>query len=75
MLVNTGVLTLISVVSWLIMEYVGFEPSMTVFLIATMLYVGVKSWWTIILASVLSPIVLSQLSYHLFSTVLPGFWR
>ena len=64
-----------AIVSWLLIEYVGFEPAMTVLLVATMLFVGVRNIPTIILTSVLMPIALSQAAWYFFSTELPGIWR
>ena len=72
---NMAIWVAVSVISWLLIEYVGFEPAMTLFLLGAMVYVGVKSWWTIGLTSVLTPIVLSQLAFEFFSTQLPGIWR
>jgi hypothetical protein len=57
------------------MDQVGFEPSMTVFLFATMFFIGERRWWVIISTSVLTPIVLSQSAYLFFTTQLPAFWR
>lgn len=79
--INRGVLlkTLLwavaATVSWLLITYVAFEPAMTVLLIATMLYIGVRKPLAIVLTSVLMPIILSQASWHFFSTQMPGFWR
>ncbi len=61
--------------SWLLIEHVGFEPAMTLFLVATMLFVGARSPWTIALVSLATPIVLSQAAYQFFNTELPAFWR
>lgn len=74
-LVNTLWWIVAAVVSWLLITHVGFEPAMTVLLIALMLYVGVRKPLTIALVSVLTPIVLSQAAWHFFSTQMPAFWR
>lgn len=62
-------------VSWFIMDLVGFELAMTLFLIGTMVFIGVRSWWVIILNAVLTPIVLAQSAYLFFDTQLPALWR
>lgn len=64
-----------AVASWLLITYVGFEPAMTVLLLATMLFVGIRNPWTIGLTAVLMPIILSQAAWYFFSTEMPGFWR
>ena len=74
-LLKTLLWAVAATVSWLLMTYVGFEPAMTLLLIATMLYVGVRKPLAIALTSVLMPIILSQASWHFFSTQMPGFWR
>ena len=65
----------VATICWFIMDQVGFEPSMTVFLFATMFFIGERRWWVIISTSVLTPIVLSQSAYLFFTTQLPAFWR
>ena len=72
---NAALWAVVATVSWFIMEQVGFEPSMTLLLIGTMLFVGVRDWWLIILTAVLSPIVLSQSAFLFFDTQLPALWR
>ena len=61
--------------SWLLIEHVGFEPAMALFLAATMLFVGARNPWTIALVSLATPMVLSQAAYQFFNTELPAFWR
>ncbi len=61
--------------SWFLIEHVGFEPAMTLFLVATMLFVGARNPWTIALVSVATPVVLSLAAYQFFNTELPAFWR
>ncbi len=61
--------------SWFLIEHVGFEPAMTLFLVVAMLFVGARNPWTITLVSLTTPIVLSQAAYQFFNTALPAFWR
>ncbi len=68
-------LIITAVVSWLLIQHVGFEPAMTLLLIVTMLFVGVRKPLTIALTSILMPIILSQAAWHFFSTQMPGVWR
>ncbi len=72
---NLLIWAVVSVVSLLIMEHVGFEPAMTVFLASAMLFVGARNPWSIGLIAVLAPIGLSQLVFHVFTTELPAIWR
>lgn len=72
---NFGIWCVVAVVIWLLMTHVGFEPAMSVFLFTTFLYLRVRNLWVLGLASVLVPIVISQIVWFSFSTVLPGFWR
>jgi hypothetical protein len=71
-MLNMALWVSVSVVSWLLMEYVCFELSMTLFLIVTMLFVGMRSAWTIALIALITPFMLSLLVFHLFDTELPG---
>ena len=75
MLFNTFLWLVASVGSWLLMDYVGFEPAMAVFLVVCMLFIGVRKWTTIIITALAAPIVLAQSAYLFFDTVLPAFWR
>lgn len=61
--------------SWFLIEHVGFEPAMALFLVATMLFVGARNPWTIASVSLVTPIVLSLAAYQFFNTELPAFWR
>lgn len=72
---NTVLLTLVSVATWLGIKYVGFEPAMTVLIASTMYYVGNRNWLLIGMCAVIAPIVLSLCTLHFFSTELPGFWK
>ena len=74
-LFNTFLWLVASVGSWLLMDYVGFEPAMAVFLVVCMLFIGVRKWTTIIITALAAPIVLAQSAYLFFDTVLPAFWR
>ena len=60
---------------WFLIEHVGFEPAMALFMAATMLFVGARNPWTIALVSLATPVVLSQAAYQFFNTELPAFWR
>ena len=74
-LMNTLWWTLTTVVAWLLIAHVGFEPAMTLLLVAIMLYVGVRKPLTIATTSLLVPILLSQAAWYFFSTQMPGIWR
>ena len=74
-LLNLLIWTAIAGAAWFLIEHVGFEPAMTLFLVATMLFVGARNPWTIALVSLATPIVLSQAAYQFFNTELPAFWR
>ena len=72
---NAFLVAAVSIVSWLLLEYVGFEPAMGLLIATTMWFMGVRRIWTIVLTSVLTPVVLSQATWFFFSTELPGFWH
>ena len=74
-LLNLLIWFAVACASWFLIEHVGFEPAMTLFLVATMLFVGARNPWTIALVSLATPIVLSQAAYQFFNTELPAFWR
>ncbi len=74
-LLNTLILLVVSALTWLGMNYIGFEPTMTVLIAVVMYYVGARNWLTIGLCAVIAPIVLSLCTFHFFSTELPGFWK
>jgi len=74
-LANLLILTVVSMLAWLGIKYIGFEPAMTVMIAAIMYYVGVRNWLTIGLTAVFAPIVLSMCAWYFFSTQMPGFWR
>ena len=74
-LLNLLIWSAVACASWFVIEYVGFEPAMTLFLVATMLFVGARNPWTIALVSLATPVVLSQAAYQFFNTALPAFWR
>ncbi|MGI9336850.1 MAG: tripartite tricarboxylate transporter TctB family protein [Gammaproteobacteria bacterium] len=79
--IDTGVLAnllwlaLSAAVAWWLMTHIGFEPAMTVLLVVTMFYIGVRKPLTIVLTSILMPVVLSLAAWQFFSTQMPGFWR
>ena len=68
---NLAILIVVSVLTWLGIKHIGFEPAMTVLIIAIMYYVGVRSWITIGLTSIFAPIVLSMCAWYFFSTQMP----
>lgn len=72
---NLLILTVGSILSWLGIKHIGFEPAMTVMIAVTMYYVGVRNWLSIGLTAVFAPIVLSMFAWYFFSTQMPGFWR
>ena len=72
---NAALWGLVATISWVIMDQVGFEPAMTLFLLGAMVFIGERRWWVIIATSVLTPIVLSQIVFLFFTTQLPAFWR
>ncbi len=74
-LLNLLIWALVACACWYLVEYVGFEPAMTLFLVATMLFVGARNPWSIALVSLATPVVLSQAAYQFFNTELPAFWR
>ena len=74
-LLNLLIWSAVACASWFLIEHVGFEPAMTLFLVATMLFVGARNPLTIALVSLATPIVLSQAAYQFFNTELPAFWR
>ena len=73
--INLGLWILAALVSWLIMNYVGFEPAMTLFIGAVLYFVGLRNYWLLAAVSVAVPIALSQFVWYLFQTEMPGFWR
>ncbi len=74
-LLNLLIWTAAACASWFLIEHVGFEPAMALFMAGTMLFVGARNPWTIALVSLATPVVLSQAAYQFFSTELPAFWR
>ena len=74
-LLNLLIWTAVAGASWFLIEHVGFEPAMALFMVATMLFVGARNPWTIALVSVATPVVLSLAAYQFFNTELPAFWR
>ena len=74
-LLNTLILCAVSALTWLLINFVGFEPAAMLLVAAIMLYVGVRNWIAIGLTAVVAPIVLSLCTYYFFSTQLPGFWK
>ena len=74
-LINTGLWALGSGVAWVIIRYIGFEPGMTVLLLATLLYIRIYRVKPLIGTAVVIPILLSQIAWYFFSTEMPGIWR
>ncbi|MEM7253719.1 MAG: tripartite tricarboxylate transporter TctB family protein [Pseudomonadota bacterium] len=74
-LVNFLLWCVSSAIAWLVMAYVGFEPAMTIFLAATMYFVGVRNHVVLWSVALLSPFVISRIAWYLFTTELPGIWR
>ena len=74
-LINAGLWALGSGVAWAIISHVGFEPGMTVLLIATMLFIRIYRLIPLIGTAVIMPILLSQAAWYFFSTEMPGIWR
>ncbi len=72
---NLVILTVVSIVAWLGIKHIGFEPAMTVLIAVTMYYVGSRNWLSIGLTALVAPIVLSMCAWYFFSTEMPGFWR
>ncbi len=70
-LVNLVILLAVATVAWLVMDCVGFEPAMTLFLLVTFLFLRSRNWAALGLTAVLAPIILSQTVWFLFSTELP----
>lgn len=61
--------------AWLGTVYVGFEPAMTIFLAGALIFAGMRNYWLTAIIAIATPIILSQLAWHVFTTELPGFWR
>lgn len=74
-LVNVLVWGVLSTVAWFLMVHIGFEPAMSVLLLATMLYIGVRRPFPLFANSIIMPIVLSQAAWHFFTTEMPAIWR
>jgi len=72
---NLVIYIVVSVLAWLGINTIGFEPAMTILIAAIMFYTGVRNWLTIVLTSLLAPVILSQCAWFFFSTQMPGFWR
>lgn len=72
---NLVIYAVVSVLAWLGIRHIGFEPAMAILIAAVMFYTGVRNWLTIALTAVLAPVILSQCAWFFFSTQMPGFWR
>ena len=72
---NLGLWVVLSTVAWFGTTYIGFEPTMTVCLAIGLIFCGLRSHWLTALIAVLTPIILSQGAWLVFTTELPGFWR
>ena len=72
---NLVIWTAVSCAILAVMELVGFEPALALFLAAAMLFVGARRYWVIALVAVAAPVALSQLVLHVFTTELPAVWR
>jgi len=69
---NLVILVGVSVLSWLGINQLGFEPAMMVLIAVTMYYVGVRNWLSIGLTAILAPIVLTMCAWLFFSTQMPA---
>ena len=74
-LVNVIIWGFSSTVVWFLMVHVGFEPAMSVLLVGTMLYIGVRRVMPIVANSIVMPILLSQAAWYFFTTEMPAIWR
>lgn len=74
-LLNLAIYAVVSVLAWLGINTIGFEPAMTVLIAAVMYYTGARNPLTIVLTAVLAPVILSLCAWFFFSTQMPGFWR
>ncbi|MDP6691584.1 MAG: tripartite tricarboxylate transporter TctB family protein [Alphaproteobacteria bacterium] len=72
---NLGLWILASGAAWMGTVHVGFEPAMIVFLAAVLIYAGMRNYWLTAIIAILTPIILSQFAWYVFSTEMPGFWR
>ncbi len=72
---NLGLWVVLSAVAWFGTTYIGFEPTMTVCLAIGLIFCGLRSHWLTALISVLTPIILAQGAWFVFTTELPGLWR
>lgn len=61
--------------AWYGTTYIGFEPTMTVCLAIGLIFCGLRTHWLTALIAVLTPIILSQGAWLVFTSELPGFWR
>ena len=72
---NLGLWLVLSAVAWFGTTYIGFEPTMTVCLATGLIFCGLRSHWLTAVIAVLTPIILAQGAWFVFTTELPGFWR
>lgn len=61
--------------AWYGTTYIGFEPAMAVCLAIGLIFCGLRNYWLTALIAILTPIILSQLAWFVFTAELPGFWR
>jgi len=73
--VNLGFWTLAAAGAWVVMRYVGFEPAMTLFLVAVLTYLGLRNFRLVAVIAIATPIVLAQFVWYVFEIQVPGFWR
>lgn len=74
-LVNAALWGISSTITWALTQHLGFEPAMSLLLLATMLYIGVRRPTPLIGTAIVMPIVLSQAAWYFFTTEMPGIWR
>ena len=72
---NTPIWIVVGVLVWLMMEYIAFEVSMTLMLFGIFFFLRVTSYVTMAILAIATPLVLSQLVFYLFNTVMPAVWR
>lgn len=74
-LLNFSLWAGVATTTWLLLRFVGFEPAMTVFLLAVLTYTGVRKIWLIACVALVVPIVLAQFTWYALTIQVPGFWR
>ena len=70
---NLGIWAATAIIALTLMDWVGFEIAMSLFLAVGLYYLGVRNWPFLIGLSVATPIILTLGTWYLLSVQLPGF--